>query len=117
MSDAMTYMLPDWVILGTANRDGDGVIIYASADLTEAELRVVERSDLSDGWPGPKEAFLRASRVDHVVMSTKMKTYIWVRGATYEDALRTLFEQWEPKRQDRSAVGPQPSLSSPPSTP
>jgi hypothetical protein len=112
VSESIAYMLPDWVILGTAERDG-GVVIYASTDLAEAELRVVERSDLSDGWPGPREAFARASRVDHVVMSTKMKTYIWVRGATYRDALRTLFEQWEPKRQERPAVGPQPALPQP----
>lgn len=39
-----------------------------------------------------------------------MGTYVWIRGATYEETLRRLFMQWQPKQADHPEVGPQPAL-------
>lgn len=100
------HLSPDWVILGVSAPPG--VMLYASSDLTEAELQV-EMGDPSfgDSW----EVRARPT-VTRVVMKTTMKTYVWVRGTDYADAIRTLFEHWSPERKGPQQLPTQPSLPS-----
>ncbi len=99
-------MMPDWVMLGV-DLGEEGVCIYASSELTEAELLVVERFERLEDWPA--SVLAHRSRIDYIVLSANMKTYVWVRGATYADALHTLFGRWKPWDQ-KPAVGGPPAL-------
>lgn len=106
MTDPVASLgVPDWVMLGAPDRDG--VVIYASNELGVTELRaIVSRRPLR----GDDRVCARPPAIDHMVLSAAMKTYVWVRGRTYEEALRTLLLQWQPQRPDRPAVDSQPSL-------
>lgn len=92
--DDTMLMRPDWVILGIDMGD-EGVAVIASSELTQAELRNEVSYEPLWAW---------SERVEPVenrfIMETTMTKYVWIRGKTYRDALRTLFERWEPGRKD-----------------
>jgi len=103
---------PEWVILGAGDVIiGDGpethVAIYASTDLGYAELQAEIDDDPICFGPGQR------SSLRHVTMSVTMRSYVVVYGATYEEALRILFERWKPERTERPAIGQQPGLPTP----
>jgi hypothetical protein len=96
-------MRPDWVMLGVSAEDG--VYIFASSDLTEAELEAVadEHEVFSDSIfrrfePINRRFYLRAT----------MKTFTMVKGATYGEALRNLFNSWTPPEPERKAINEAP---------
>lgn len=99
---------PDWVILGADAGDGR-VTVIASDKLDEAELRSI--FDYSrDVWPPTSMAHERRTTFE---LEVKMPTYVWVTGTTYEEALRTLFQRWGPKRTEHPEVPMQPGLPRP----
>lgn len=89
---------PDWVVLGTPTTDGK-VAIYASKDLTEAELRYEAEHDYD---------FLAMRTVllsRRIELTVGMRTYTVVVADTYEQALRHLFDTWSPEP-DRPTIEP-----------
>lgn len=82
---------PDWVILGARVGPG-GVVLVASSDLIDAELRETRPEPL-ELWQIPKWV----QEDPAIVLSTKMRRCVMVCGATYEEALRRLFQTWTPE--------------------
>jgi len=90
---------PDWVILGV--QYSNMVQIYASNVLTTADLR-----NLSMLYGGTQ-----------FEMCVTAHQLIVVEGATYEEALRTLFAQWTPTKAPRAEINPhnnQRGIAAPP---
>lgn len=90
-----TEVRPDWVMCGLPSGDGR-VMILASTELSQAELEAqrdhFELIDPYDAfgpiYPGPTRYTLRID----------MNRFVIVVADTYEQAFRSLFEQWSPKR-------------------
>lgn len=79
---------PDFVILGVPAEDA--VYVYASQDLTKAELEAVveeERVRSLADWRPPRREY---------TLTATMKAFTVARGETYADAFRALFESWTP---------------------
>lgn len=108
MSGQVGYLRPRWMILGV-DMEPDGVTIWFSDTPTEASVEVMRREPDIFGFAEP---FAR-SEIDHVNFTIKVQTYRWVKGATYEEALRRLFDSWTPTTERDPAVGPQPALPRP----
>lgn len=79
---------PDFVILGVPHPDG--VTVFASTDLRQAELEY--EAEYVEQWG------LRAPiRAYHTyTLTAQMGTIHMVKAPDYGSALRTLFEQWTP---------------------
>lgn len=82
---------PNWVMVGTTQPDGT-VVILASTDLSQAELRH-ETEWLWDDL-GPRR--LHRLAFSWCELTVRMGTYVMASGSTYEEALRRLFEHWSP---------------------
>jgi hypothetical protein len=82
---------PDWVMLGVSAEDG--VYVYASSDLTQAELEAVadEMEMPTDGWFRRFEVINR-----RYIITATMKTITIAKGDTYGEAIRNLFGSWTP---------------------
>lgn len=96
--------IPDWVVLGAHQHDGK-VAVYASKDLTDAELRY----DIDYDDDPYEFAYIRHRCVRRGIyhVTVGMRTFTVVVADTYEQALRTLFETWspEPDPAERLALG------------
>lgn len=90
---------PDWVVLGTPTDDGK-VAVYASKDLTDAELRYEAEYNHTG-------RFGEVLRLLHrrIELTVGLNTYVIVVADTYEQALRRLFDAWSPEP-DRLAIEP-----------
>lgn len=99
-----SYFAPDWVMLGVAGDDGS-VYIYASSDMTQAELEAVrDEPDLFDPYDAS-----RTFRQDlRIILRAEMKTVTVVRGETYAQALRILLQGWTPPEPARPAISEAP---------
>lgn len=104
MSAGTAYLRPRWMILGV-DMEPDSVTIWFSDSPIEASVEVVRREP-----PIFEPDLFARPEVDHVLFTIKTKTYRWVKGATYEEALRRLFDSWTPTDQREPAVGPQPAI-------
>lgn len=91
--------LPDWVVLGAPAGDGK-VVVYASKDLTHAEIQTtVDRDDVFM-WPDSRWEFSQR----RIELTVGLKTYTVVVADTYEQAFRTLFDAWTPGPAERPAI-------------
>ena len=82
---------PDWVVLGV--QQGAKVAVYASKELTDAELRYeVDRYE-EIRWD-PRFVVGPRPRIE---MEVRMNTFIVVVADTYEQAFRRLFDTWSPE--------------------
>lgn len=92
---------PDWVMLGVPNPQG-GVMIIASLELTQAELRLEAEMNLDSFF-----YIVGADTLKHYELSATMRSVVITVGETYADALRTLMENWKPTEPRRQAIGDQ----------
>lgn len=91
---------PDWVMLGVPQPNGKGAI-FASTDLTEAELRHETEMDKWARWSlVPPTRHL----VTRIFLEVQMRTYVMVVADTYAEALATLLREWKPERQSQHAL-------------
>jgi len=83
-----------WVIVGVPHPDhpAHGVALVASNQLVRT-VRLAPSSPL----PGQP-----------IALDMLMRSYLWVPGDTYADALRTLFAEWKPD--DPPTPGPMQSI-------
>lgn len=82
---------PDFVILGAPRPEG-GVVVLASKELTQAELRT-ELLDSDDLFGDRITTRLRDYRT---MLSTELRGYNIVMADTYGEAMAKLFAQWTP---------------------
>lgn len=93
---------PDFVLLGV--QMGDGVAIYASTKLTDAELRSETSVEVDAYHPlAHVMTRLRPGRTLHFISAT-MKEYVVAFGPTYADAFRYLMQTWQPDPDERPAL-------------
>lgn len=96
---------PDWVICGIP-WDNDKVAILASTELSHAELETKADDIHVEAWE-----FVRPTRTTtRYALVVHMRSFVIVVADTYEQAFRSLFEQWTPQRQTQIA-GHQPQIS------
>jgi hypothetical protein len=87
---------PDWVMCGIPI---DGKVgILASTDLTQAELEGV-RDDFDLEMLGILDP-VRSPRMRHT-LTVRMDAFVLVVADTYEQAFRSLFQQWTPRQAAR----------------
>lgn len=87
----------------------DRVMLIASSELTEVELQVVYEENFAPIWQ--ERAYEPPNRT--VALTASMRRYVIVYGATYAEALRKLFEHWDPAdRSSQPALPMQPGLPS-----
>ncbi|MCX5066629.1 hypothetical protein OOJ91_12145 [Micromonospora lupini] len=81
---------PDWVLYGERLADGQAAV-FASTELTGAELRY-ERDMLFpvDSLYAPERDKTR------IYLTVQMKAYVMVVADTYQQAMRSLFDEWSP---------------------
>jgi hypothetical protein len=88
--DDDTIPYPDFVIVGSPAADG-GVVLLASQELNDAELRAeVPLPDVT-AWPA-----LAAPKPRYFI-TAQMRTYVIIWAPDYPAAWRSLFEHWAPK--------------------
>lgn len=89
---------PDFVIVGVNYQDG--VMVFASDTLTEAELqtRVVELDELPTF-----QGKVQPRRVEHTV-NVKTQDFRQATGRTYAEAMSNLFHQWHPRERDHRSI-------------
>lgn len=92
MSD-MPLGIPDWVLVGAPARDGNGVIVLASRELGAAELEVLRHRE-SYPW---EPVLQQPPRQRAVVLHANVKSYMYVQGRTYAEALARLQQDWQPE--------------------
>ncbi|HKU53030.1 MAG TPA: hypothetical protein VJQ25_11215 [Nitrospira sp.] len=88
---------PDWVMLGVTV--DDGVLVFASDELTQAELREEVDVDIM--------AFGTVHVVDalkHYELNAETRSFTWARGATYAEAIQTLMRTWAPSTRPTRAI-------------
>lgn len=94
---------PEWIIVGS-RLDGEGkvwVMASAALEVAKMEPRLLQPRPVPHDfiWPVPK--------FDGFELTVGMRTYIWVKGGDYADAIRRLFEHWNPDdASTQPAVGP-----------
>jgi hypothetical protein len=90
------FSTPDFVILGV--QADDGVYVYASKDLTKAELEAItERREID-----PDGIWRRfESGRTTIILTATMREVILVKGDTYAEAFRSLFASWTPPEPER----------------
>ncbi|MGW6698835.1 hypothetical protein [Nocardia sp. NPDC055049] len=86
---------PDFVILGAPHPEG-GVIVLASKELTQAELRTELNEDELFGGYGYDRRIGSVLRDYRTTLSTELRGYTMVLADTYGQAMANLFEQWTP---------------------
>lgn len=95
---------PDWVMCGTPWPEDGKVAILASTELSQAELEArrdtyrIDPYELFDLY-GFRDAPMRYT------LTVQMDRFVIVMADTYEQAFRSLFEQWSPQRQARAPLG------------
>lgn len=96
---------PQWVIVGGCRPDGSGVVLLASTEITRADLEAfADRPEICDLLARPHPGLgLR------LVLAVSMTRFVYVWGDTWEEALRYLFNQWEPPR-GRHAIANRPAI-------
>ena len=93
----MQYMnAPDWVMLGVTT--SEGVIVYASNELTQAELR--ERADVEIQMFGHGIV----DTLQHYEVSAEMRSLVWATGVDYAEALRKIMTMWTPASRQRPTL-------------
>lgn len=111
---------PDWVLVGCPGElppdmgGGAGVWLYASKDLTRAELeaevsetayRMWEEeclaSGLLSGLPPPQPEYR---------ITATMRRFIVIMARDYQAAFAALFKQWSPEPDPRRALGGQAAI-------
>lgn len=93
-------MTPDWVIVGIS--DDMGVMLYASIDLRDAELRYeIREREIRD-----QDLLVSYSQMAHSYLTVDMRKYVVVRAATYQEAMAKLFAFWRPEPAHREALEP-----------
>lgn len=84
------YGRPDWTMLGVPY--GDGVMVIASSELRQAELRlIIGRPEFTFG----AEPFVTAMH-DTYELTTTMGSVVIALGADYVEAVARLFTTWTP---------------------
>jgi hypothetical protein len=91
-------MLPDWVVLGV--RTDDGVIVIASTEMTQAELRY--EVDLEHDFRSVTARAVPNRDTQRYHLTTTMKRFVMVMGATYAEAMTNLFGMWSPDDDQRA---------------
>jgi hypothetical protein len=108
MIGGVAAMRPDWVMLGV-DRGAEGVMVFASSNLSIAELRVIVNEPVDFGY----ELLRRFDPSDrYFELETTMHDYVFVVGPDYATALRTLLGRWQPERGRQTALPSQPGLPS-----
>lgn len=89
---------PDFVIVGVNYQDG--VMVFASDSLTEAQLetKVTELDELPTF-----QGKMRPSGVAHTV-TVKSNDFKTATGRTYAEAMSNLFHQWHPRERDHRSI-------------
>jgi hypothetical protein len=107
MTSSVRFGDPDWILLGAPIEGGDvgqRVQVFASDELTEAELKV-EVHHPDPVWIGDWYTQNRASLTE-VRISATGKSYATAWGDTYEEAIANLMKFWAPKEPGRPAAVP-----------
>lgn len=82
---------PDFVILGF-RRSADEVEVWASNDLTRAELQAL----MHDEYPESVLGRVVRPLVYGYELRAGLRTFLLIRAPTYSAALRALMDQWNP---------------------
>lgn len=99
---------PDFVIIGTHYQDG--VMVFASDTLTEAELRTITTHE--EVVSAQAKEYLPKR---HHELEVGFEDYRQATGRTYAEAMSNLFHQWHPHERDqRSIHGRMPKAEMPP---
>ncbi len=93
-----TFSRPDWVLLGIQRPDGT-VMVLGSTSLSEAELRV--QADL---FEDPFDPFRVVPAPSRNTLTAQFRQGAMAIGRTYAEAIRTLFDTFDPDQ--RPAIGP-----------
>lgn len=96
-----TTQAPDFVLVLV--REGDQHLIYASRELTHAQLDAIV-----ENRPGDLRDPLEHGVLVHFRLSATLKTYVVAAGSSYPEAFQTLFETWHPD--DQSGDGAMPEI-------
>lgn len=86
---------PDWVMCGIPWPEGGKVSIIASTELSQAELEA--QRDAFDLDPFDVLGPFRMGPMRYT-LRVEMHRFVIVVADTYEQAFRSLFEQWTPAR-------------------
>jgi hypothetical protein len=93
---------PDWVIAGSPTDDGR-VMVIASRRLRHATLREDTGYDEYMLSPLLIDA-IRRPRNPRYTLEVEMADFIMVIGDTYQDAMRNLFNEWQPRHNEQPAI-------------
>lgn len=116
---------PDWVLIGSQDPQGGGVILMASRTLSQIDVRVEYDDEFATLQMGPFTQTIRTGS-PRVEMELVMHDYAWVKapdyGAAFEN-LQDLFREWDqryrPQRvklpETTTGLPTQPALPAPPS--
>jgi hypothetical protein len=96
-------MRPDWVMLGVP-RPGGGVRLYASRELTHAELELRLEHDVRAFLDGDLAGL--SERMD---INVGMRHFTLVEADTYPEALAHLLDVWSPEPQPTAPAGALPA--------
>jgi len=100
--DTNLSMLPVFAVTGGLLEDGR-VRLFASKDLTRAELQVVvDHTDVT--WDGVN-VDTRATGYQ-ITLGTRMRHFIIIDAPDWDAAWDYLFKHWSPKPEPKKALGP-----------
>jgi hypothetical protein len=101
-SDDSLGLNPDFVVCGGPTANG-WVRLFASKDLTRAELDVVEDyEDIDISWYRVEMLPRRTHRT--ITLSTVLKHLIIIEAPDYKTAWESLFKDWSPERAAKPAI-------------
>jgi hypothetical protein len=95
----MSRSAPDWVMLGWSPGDREGVILFASDQLTYGELEI--KRDYYQDFISDRVVFVPPPSVS---MRAEMRDVIMIEAATYAEALAKLAGRWKPPEPQRPAI-------------
>jgi hypothetical protein len=84
---------PDWLLFGA--RMGGACVAFGSTEVTQIEVSFIYEDD---GWMDTMFGTVCRVRsgVARVQVGGSMRNIAWATGATYGEAVKTLFESWDP---------------------
>jgi hypothetical protein len=108
--------IPDWVMLGVpgpvdpAVGAEEGVWLYASKDLTAAQLKAEVDEEAERDWmeqaiePGFLLGALPPPPRPIITITATLKSFVVVQAPDYPTAFEALFKRWRPEAAARAAL-------------
>lgn len=88
---------------GMTKADGS-VRLIASQELNRAELEAERELQHDFGWMGPAPFMLPGPLSYRIILTTDMRSCVFIDAPDYPAAFRGLFEQWSPQPAARTGI-------------